>query len=304
VVGFGWTATVGGKDGQQQRVGIMSDKVIDLDQFTALLEDGMTIGIGGWAVRRKPMALVRAICRSPVSDLTVVSYGGPDVGLLCAAGKIRRLIFGFVSLDDIPLDPHFRIARELGRIEATEYDEGMLQWGLYAAGLRLPFLPTRAGMGSDIERLNPHLRRIASPYDGEEVLAMPPIPLDLALVHVNRADRRGNGQILGPDPYFDDLFCGAARIRVVSAERIVETDEMLAEGGIRTMALNRMMTDHVIEVPGGAHPTSCEPDYPVDPVALSEYAASADSFDEYRERLVDISHTEYLQAAGLADNRS
>jgi len=278
----------------------MGDKVIDLDQFTALLEDGMTIGIGGWAVRRKPMALVRAICRSRVSDLTVVSYGGPDVGLLCAAGKIRHLVFGFVSLDDIPLDPHFRIAREQGLIEATEYDEGMLQWGLYAASLRLPFLPTRAGLGSDIERLNPHLRRVASPYDGEEVLAMPPIDLDLALVHVNRADRRGNGQVLGPDDYFDHLYCGAAGIRVMSTERLMETDEMLAGNSVRTMALNRMMTDHVVEVPGGAHPTSCEPDYAVDPVAMAEYAGSASAFAEYRERLVDVSHAGYLEATGLA----
>jgi glutaconate CoA-transferase subunit A len=76
------------------------------------LRSGMTIGIGGWGSRRKPMALVRAILRSDLAGLTVVSYGGPDVGLLCAAGKVRRLVFGFVSLDSIPLDPHFRAARQ------------------------------------------------------------------------------------------------------------------------------------------------------------------------------------------------
>ena len=85
----------------------------------------MTIGIGGWGSRRKPMSLVRAILRSDLKDLTVVSYGGPDVGLLCAAGKVRKLVYGFVSLDSIPLEPHFRAAREAGRIEATELDEGM-----------------------------------------------------------------------------------------------------------------------------------------------------------------------------------
>src|SRR3990172_2377756 len=106
----------------------------------------MTIGVGGWGSRRKPMSLVRAICRSGLKDLTVVSYGGPDVGLLCAAGKVRKVVFGFVTLDSIPLEPHFRRARESGAIEAVELDEGMLYWGLYAAGLRLPFLPTRAGL--------------------------------------------------------------------------------------------------------------------------------------------------------------
>src|SRR5579871_1323010 len=120
----------------------------------AELADGMTIGIGGWGSRRKPMSLVRAILRSPLKDLTVVSYGGPDVGLLCAAGKVKRLVYGFVSLDSIPLEPHFRAARESGAVDVTEYDEGMLQWALYAASLRLPFLPTRAGLGSDVVRLN------------------------------------------------------------------------------------------------------------------------------------------------------
>jgi glutaconate CoA-transferase subunit A len=86
------------------------------------LRDGMTIGIGGWGARRKPMALVRELLRSPLKDLTVVSYGGPDVGLLCAAGKIRKLIFGFVSLDVIALDPHFRAARESGALEVMEID--------------------------------------------------------------------------------------------------------------------------------------------------------------------------------------
>src|SRR3954447_17509903 len=107
----------------------MADKRTTADDVAAELEDGMTIGIGGWGSRRKPMALVRAILRSPVRDLTVVSYGGPDVGLLCAAGKVRRVVYGFVSLASIPLEPHFRAARQAGTIEATELDEGMLQWG-------------------------------------------------------------------------------------------------------------------------------------------------------------------------------
>src|SRR5262245_51564499 len=103
----------------------------------------MTIGIGGWGSRRKPMSLVRELLRAGLRDLTIVTYGGPDVGLLCAAGAVRRLVYGFVSLDSIPLEPHFRRARQEGRIQVTELDEGMLQWGLYAAAQRLPFLPTR-----------------------------------------------------------------------------------------------------------------------------------------------------------------
>src|SRR5437660_1382975 len=117
----------------------VADKRCTEDDAVASLHDGMTIGIGGWASRRKPMSLVRAILRSPLTDLTVVSYGGPDVGLLCAAGRVRKLVYGFVSLDSIPLEPHFQAARTTGAVEAVEWDEGMVQWGLYAASLRLPF---------------------------------------------------------------------------------------------------------------------------------------------------------------------
>src|SRR5579864_6863865 len=227
----------------------MPDKRCTEDEAVAALSDGMTIGIGGWGSRRKPMSLVRAILRSSLRDLTVVTYGGPDVGLLCAAGRVRKLVYGFVSLDSIPLEPHFRAARQDGTIsELVELDEGMLQWGLYAASLRLPFLPTRAGLGSDVLSINPGLRMVRSPYeDAEELVAMPALPLDVALVHLNRADRRGNAQYLGPDLYFDDLFLGAASSRrFVSCERVVATEDLLAEGSFHTLRVNRSLVDGVI----------------------------------------------------------
>src|ERR671923_1178021 len=136
----------------------MPDKRMTEEDVVAELRDGMTFGIGGGGSRRKPMSLVRAICRSSLEDLTVVSYGGPDVGLLCAAGKVRKVVFGFVSLDSIPLEPHFRAARQAGAIEAMELDEGMLQWGLRAAAMRVSFLPCRVGPGSAIMEINPDLR--------------------------------------------------------------------------------------------------------------------------------------------------
>jgi glutaconate CoA-transferase subunit A len=272
-------------------------------EVVAELRDGMTIGIGGWGARRKPMALVRELLRSPIKDLTVVAYGGPDVGLLCSAGKVRRLIYGFVSLDLIPLDAHFRAARQAGRIDTMELDEGMLQWGLKAASLRLPFLPTRAGLATDVEKLNPDLKTVRSPYgDGETLLAMPALELDAALVHVDQCDERGNGQILGPDPYFDDFFCGAAKRRYVSCERIVATEALLASGCIHTLHLDRGMVDGVIETPFGAHPTSCTPRYGIDLDHLKAYSAATtdDGWKDYRARFVDVTDAEYLAAVGGA----
>jgi glutaconate CoA-transferase subunit A len=259
----------------------VKDKRVSLDAAVAGLRDGMTIGIGGWGSRRKPMALIRAILRTPVRDLTVVSFGGPDVGLLCAAGKVRELVFGFVSLDSLPYDPHFARARQAGAIAVREVDEGMVVAGLRAAAQRLPFLPVRAGLGSDVMNYYPGLRTVRSPYpaadggDGEELVAMPALSLDMAFVHLNRADPHGNAAYLGPDPYFDDLFCLAAAHRVVSCEQVLTTAELVAAAPPQALLLNRMMVDAVVEAPRGAAFTSCVPDYDRDEAGQREYATAA-----------------------------
>ncbi|MBC7373324.1 MAG: CoA transferase subunit A [Frankiales bacterium] len=277
----------------------MTDKRMTEEQVVAELRSGMTIGIGGWGSRRKPMSLVRAILRSELQDLTVVSYGGPDVGLLCAAGKVKKLLYGFVSLDSIPLEPHFQAARTSGTVEVAEWDEGMVQWGLYAASIRLPFLPTRAGLGSDVMRVNPDLLTVRSPYGGEELLAVPAVHLDAALVHLNRADVRGNASFLGPDLYFDDLFCTAAERAYLSCERIVSTEE-LGEADLTRRRIARWMVHGVVEAPNGAHFTSCAPDYERDESFQKEYAVAArdpQTWAAFLGRYLDVPDEAAYQAA-------
>jgi glutaconate CoA-transferase subunit A len=274
-------------------------KIMRPDEVVSELRPGMTIGIGGWGSRRKPMALVRAILRSDLADLTVVSYGGPDVGLLIAGGHVRRVVTGFVSLDTIPLEPHFRLGRQRGSIELTELDEGMLHWGLLAAAHRLPFLPVRAGLGSDVLRVNPDLRTVVSPYGGEELVAMPALRLDAALIHLNRADAAGNGQYLGPDPYFDDLFCLAATRAYLSCERLVPTAALLESGPPQSLLVNRAMVAGVAETPGGAHFTSCVPDYGRDEAFQARYAAAAadpDGWQRFRARYLAGDEASYQEA--------
>ncbi len=287
----------------------MADKRTSLDDVIASLSPGITIGIGGWGSRRKPMALVRAICRSALTDLTVVSYGGPDVGLLCATGKVRRVVCGFVTLDSIPLDPHWRAARQEGRVALTELDEGLFYAGLQAAAWRVPFLPTRAGLGSDVLVNAPELRTVRSPYTegpfcdpadaGAEFVAAPALKLDVALVHANRADTAGNAQFLGPDRFFDELFLGAATHRVVSAERVVDNGRLIEEGPLSAVSVHRLLTDAVVEAPGGAHFTACPPDYGRDEAFQKQYAASArdaDAWAAFRERYVDVDEDGYRRA--------
>jgi len=270
------------------------DKRVTIDEIVASVQDGMTVGIGGWGSRRKPMALVRALVRSPVRDLTIVAYGGPDVGLLCRAGKVRKVVYSFVSLDSIALEPHFRNARQSGAVESVELDEGMFLLGLQAAAWRVPFLPTRAGLGSDIMRVNPQLKTVQSPYSDEQLVAVPALTLDAAFVHMNRADQRGNAAFLGPDLYFDDVFLMAAKQRFVSTERIVETGDLLQEARVQQLRVNRSMVDGVVHSPHGAHFTSCEPDYPRDEKFQREYAGSVgDAWPGFLARYVDVDESAY-----------
>ncbi|MBS0577942.1 MAG: CoA transferase subunit A [Proteobacteria bacterium] len=282
----------------------MFDKTLSAGAVIAGLHDGMTIGIGGWGPRRKPMALVREILRSNLRDLTVVAYGGPDVGMLCAAGKVRRLYYGFVSLDAIPVEPWFRKAREAGSIEAHELDEGLLQWGLRAAAMRVPFLPTRVGLATDVMKLNPDFRTVKSPYaDGEVLLAMPALNLDVALIHVDRADRLGNVQTLGPDPYFDELFARAAARTYASCEELSERLDLKYSADARFNIVERSYVTGVVPARFGAHPTSNPPAYGWDMEHLKAYttlAGEADGWSRYVADFVALPEAQYLERQGGA----
>lgn len=126
--------------------------------------------------------------------------------MLCAAGKVKRVYYGFVSLDSPPFyDPWFARRRMEGAIEAREMDEGMLRCGLQAAAQRLPFLPIRAGLGSDVRAFwGDELKTVKSPYSTgngyEELVAMPALNLDAAFVHMNLGDVKGNAAYTGIDP--------------------------------------------------------------------------------------------------------
>lgn len=277
---------------------------MDLGAAVASIRNGMTIGVGGWGPRRKPMALIREILRSDLRDLTVVAYGGPEIGMLCAAGKVRKLVYGFVSLDAIPLEPYFRKAREAGAVEVSELDEGLLLLGLQAAGRKLPFVATRIGLGTDVLTYNPSFKTIRSPYDdGETLLAMPAIPLDVALIHVNRADVRGNTQTDGPDPYFDALFARAAERTIVTTEEIYDRLDHAHPDKAKSNLFERYLVSGVVHAPLGAHPTTAHDAYGWDMGHLKAYAATAaqeGGWEQYMTDYVAGGETAYVEKVGGA----
>ncbi|MEE4025178.1 CoA-transferase [Gordonia sp. PKS22-38] len=282
-----------------------TDKTSSLDDVIGELRDGMTIGIGGWGSRRKPMALVRALARSDVKDLTVVTYGGPDLGLLCAAGKVKRAYYGFVSLDSAPFyDPWFAKARTSGTLEAREMDEGMVKCGLEAAASRVPFLPIRAGLGSDVPNFwEGELKTVTSPYpsaDGrtETLIAMPALRLDAAFVHLDLADSRGNAAYTGVDPYMDDIFCAAADRRYLETDQLVSTEVLVKTVPTQRMLLNRMNVDRVVHAPNGAHFTFAG-EYGRDEKFQQFYVESAkdpETWAAFSKRFLEVDEADYQHA--------
>ena len=160
----------------------------------------------------------------------------------------------------------------------------MFLLGLQAAAWRVPFLPTRVGLGSDVRRAparDPHRRVALRRRRGAGRRARARTSTSRSCT-CTAATQRGNGQYLNVDPYFDDLFCMAAP-RALHERRADRADRATSRAKVRsqTLRINRLMTDGVVEAPHGAHFTECVPDYGRDEAFQTEYAASAQDADAW-----------------------
>ncbi|HKV46073.1 MAG TPA: CoA-transferase [bacterium] len=275
------------------------NKVTTCEDVIGEIHDGATIAIGGSSLSRKPMTLVRALARSDRKNLRlIVNVGGPEVDLLIGTGKIAELIYAFVGFEVMGLAPHFRRARQEGSVRFQEWTEFTVMAGLDATIKRVPFLPTHAGLGTDLLKVNPAFRTMQDPFEGQTLLAVPSLRPDVALIHVNLADPQGNGVILG-DGHMDALCAKAARQTFLSAEQILLPERLQTYG--HDVRILRTLVTGVVEAPWGAHFTGCAPDYRADLQHVQEYlsaARDAAAWHGYLERYVYVGEREYLQALG------
>lgn len=275
------------------------DKRISLDDVVSQIKDGDTVAVGGSSLSRKPMALIRALARSGRKNLRlVVDVGGPDVDLLIGTGTVAEVLYAFVGFEVLGLAPHFRRARQSGSVLFDEWTEYTIMAGLDATIKRVPFLPTHTGLATDVLNVNRSFKRFQDPFHGEELVAIPALNPDVALIHVNYADVLGNGVILG-DGHVDVLCAKAAKLTFMSCERIISPDELQRYG--RDVQILRVHTSGVIEVPWGAHPTGCAPDYRADLRHLQDYltfCGKEDDWQNYQDQFVYTDHARYLNNQG------
>jgi len=252
----------------------------DLDTIAGGVASGSCVYLGGAVLRRKPLAFVRALVAAGVRDLDVVTFTGSlDVELLLAGDAVRSISSAYVGLGSVGFAPRFSAAARAGTVRDVEHTEWTLLGRLRAAAMGVPFLPTRAGAGSEVvDALG--FERVRDPYSGASYLALPPLRPDVAVLHAWRASPAGDVQLPWPPEHLWDVDVLAAR----AAERVVVTvEEVVPEATVAAAPeLTRLFgfeVDAVVETPGGAWPTASPPVHDTDEAAVAAYAASGGDLD-------------------------
>lgn len=267
----------------------MRDKRTSLEAAIAAVPDGARLALGGNTLHRGPGAAVHELVRQGRRGLEIVKTAGAyDIDLLCGVGAAATVSAGFVGFETaFGLAPSYRRAVEGGRVEAREHACYTVIAGLRAAIQGVPFMPVAGLTGSDLPAAR-GFRRLGDPYGGGEVVVIPALVPDVAIVHVQEADAIGNARIVGTR-FEDVLMVQAARRVILTAERIV--DGAGFEAAPETVAIAGFMVDAVVEAPGGAWPFGCAGLYDFDAEYLAAYVAASRAEETLlrfvRERILD-----------------
>lgn len=270
------------------------------DAIAQHVPSGSMVVMGAQLEQLIPFAAGHELIRQGRCDLTVV---GPVSDILfdqlIGAGCVSRVMAAWVGNVSAGVGYCFRRAVEQGmprRIETVDYSNFTLALALHAAALGAPFMPTYSTLGSDLLKKNGNLREFPSPVGEETLIAVRALRPDVAVVHVQRADERGNAHIWGSLGVTADA-ARAARKVIVVAEEIVEPG-VIASDPNRTI-IPEILVSAVVHEPFGAHPSSALGYYGRDHAAFSEYherSRKREDFEEWLQEWVirPASRKEYI----------
>lgn len=259
-----------------------NDKIITLAAAASLVQDGHTLGLGGMTLYRRPVAFARELILrpQPPRNLTLFAFTcGLAADMLVGAGLVARTRTCYFGLEAFGLAPMFTAKAGVGEIAVVEESEASIASGLRAQMAGVGFMPSLAWQGTDMFSVRPDVKSIADPYTGEIITAFPAISVDVAVIHVLRADRDGNC-LLGGNPTIDLELAQVAHQVVITAEEVV--DELPAPIDIPGLPVTA-----VVHSPRGAWPTSCYPLYPLAGEQILNYidACNNDGFDTFVRKL-------------------
>ncbi|MEN8261373.1 MAG: CoA-transferase, partial [Pseudomonadota bacterium] len=254
------------------------DKRMPLSELMSQVNAGDCLAVGGGLSWREPMGALRELIRNRIRDLKVVgSAHGIDIDLLCGAGAVAVSAESYVGFEqDFGMAPNYRRACESGQVEVADSCCYTLVQQLRAVIAGVPFMPIRSVQGTSFMKLHPEYQTMTCPYTGDELVLVPALQPDVAILHAQYADSHGNLHIDGP-PVADILFARASKKVLVTVEQII-SHERLAEKGV---TVPYFYVTGTCEVPYGAHPTSCYPFYAYDREHTAIYYEAAKTGAEF-----------------------
>lgn len=279
-----------------------ADKRCDLEALVAHVCSGDCVAVGGGLSSREPMAALRELIRQRIAELTVVgSAHGIDIDLLCGAGAVAVCAESYVGFEqDFGMAPNYRRVCESGAVRVRDSCCYTLVQQLRAAVEGLPFMPVRSVRGTSFMAMHPEYKAMVCPFTGEELVLVPALAPDVAILHAQMGDVHGNLHIEGP-PVADILFAKASKKVLATVETIVP-HEQLCEHGV---TIPYLYVTALSEVPYGAHPTAGYPRYAYDrPHTAEYYRCAKEGAEAFRDRYLKAyvydcpSHAAYLEAIG------
>ncbi|MFX1454005.1 MAG: CoA transferase subunit A [Promethearchaeota archaeon] len=274
-----------------------NNKLMSLeDAISTYVQDGDLVGFGGLSFWRKAISACREIIRQNKKDLSICTFvGGLDVDMLIAGECISEVRSCFVGMEIFGMAPNYRKAVETGSIKVSEESEATIALGLRASYLKVPFMPLKGIIGTDMPKVRSDIKQIEDPLgSGTQVMAVPKIDLDVAIIHTPYADEYGNGNIPGA-VWMDADMAKTAKKTIIICEKLIETEDIRYLPG--KAQLPQQTTDAVVKIPFGAHPTSCYPIYTYDPIHIQKYLKT--NFNEYKEKFIlEKTPVQYLEETG------
>ena len=231
-------------------------KVMTLEKAVEIVHDGDHVALGGCTASRTPLAMIWALIRAKKSDLSISrSIISTDGDLLYASGVCRHIITSWFSQGIVwGISKVMRTYTENKRAIFEEWSHMSLGLRYRAGAMGIPFMPTRAMMGSDVAGQLENLKEIDCPFTGEKLLLVPALNPDVALIHVQRCDEFGNAQIDGLQ-FMDLDIAMAAKKVILTTERIVSNDQIRRSPDQTKIPF--LTVEAVVEVPYGAAPHEC-----------------------------------------------
>ncbi len=281
-------------------------KLISLKEaISTCLKDGDVLYAAGFT-HLIPFAAGHEIIRQGVRDL-ILARATPDLiyDQMVAAGCARKVIWSYMGNPGVGSLRIVRGAIERGELEWEEYSHFGMITRLQAGAAGLPFLPMNQTAATDLEKANPLIKRIPDPYGGADVIVVPALNPDVAIVHVQRADVNGNAHLWG--------IIGEQKEAAFAAKGVILTAEEIVDESIIRSDPNRTMipaniVDAVCHVPYSCHPSYAQGYYDRDNefyLAWDKVSSSQESVKAWLDEWVFgvNDHAEYWKKLGSEKHR-